>query len=148
VKRVICGIDHGRVRTDICELDFEAYESENSPAAQGLSAVVVRPGGAREPRWIVSRFPPWTLIEEHSTPTVDYVVVLDGAIDLIIDGRTIPLVQGDSVVQHGAPHCWRTTSRGAVLSGLIIIAPSAEQAAAIFFNVDVDSDSVTCEDER
>lgn len=44
----------------------------------------------------------------HTTPTVDYVVVVDGEIWLDIgEGQPVHLYQGDTVVQNGARHAWR-----------------------------------------
>lgn len=44
----------------------------------------------------------------HTTPTVDFGVVIDGTIVLELDnGVTVSLSKGDTVVQHGARHAWR-----------------------------------------
>ncbi len=45
----------------------------------------------------------------HMTATVDYVVVVDGAIDLELDdGETVRLEQGTALVQNGTRHAWRS----------------------------------------
>ena len=47
----------------------------------------------------------------HTTATVDYVVVLDGAIDLELDdGETVRLERGTALVQNGTRHAWRSVS--------------------------------------
>jgi Cupin domain len=47
----------------------------------------------------------------HKTPTVDYLVVLDGEIDLIFhDGSQAHLKQGDCAVQLGGMHAWHNRS--------------------------------------
>jgi hypothetical protein len=47
----------------------------------------------------------------HTTPTVDYDIVLDGEVWLeLADGREVKLAAGDVVVQHGARHAWRNRS--------------------------------------
>ncbi|MFC7501255.1 cupin domain-containing protein [Nocardioides sp. GCM10030258] len=44
----------------------------------------------------------------HATPTVDYVVVLDGPVILEVDNqKTVTLETGDVVVQNAARHAWR-----------------------------------------
>ncbi|ASY66827.1 hypothetical protein SJ05684_b58450 (plasmid) [Sinorhizobium sojae CCBAU 05684] len=44
----------------------------------------------------------------HTTPTLDYGVVVSGRITLELDdGATVDLKAGDTVVQHGARHAWR-----------------------------------------
>lgn len=46
----------------------------------------------------------------HTTPTVDYVVVLDGSLVLEVDGSTTELNAGDVVIQNGTRHAWRVPS--------------------------------------
>jgi|tagenome__1003787_1003787.scaffolds.fasta_scaffold20983988_3 hypothetical protein len=56
----------------------------------------------------------------HTTPTVDYAVVLEGEITLELDeGRLVPLAKGDVVVQNATRHAWRN--------------PSSEPATIVFF---------------
>lgn len=44
----------------------------------------------------------------HTTPTVDYAVVLDGLVVLELgDGSTVELHPGDVVVQNATRHAWR-----------------------------------------
>lgn len=43
----------------------------------------------------------------HTTPTIDFEVVLDGEITLELDeGSTVVLRRGDTVVQNGTRHRW------------------------------------------
>jgi mannose-6-phosphate isomerase-like protein (cupin superfamily) len=46
----------------------------------------------------------------HRTRTVDYVVVLEGEIDLLLDDGDVRLKAGDVVVQQGTNHAWRWCS--------------------------------------
>ncbi|GAA2118755.1 cupin domain-containing protein [Actinomadura napierensis] len=47
----------------------------------------------------------------HTTPTVDYVVVLDGTVVLELDdGATTTLHPGDLVIQNATRHAWRVPS--------------------------------------
>jgi mannose-6-phosphate isomerase-like protein (cupin superfamily) len=57
----------------------------------------------------------------HTTPTVDYGVVLDGEIVLDLDGESTVLRPGDIVVQNGTRHAWRNpgTSPATVFFALI-----------------------------
>jgi mannose-6-phosphate isomerase-like protein (cupin superfamily) len=44
----------------------------------------------------------------HRTDTIDYALVLDGAITLELDeGRTVVLETGDVAIQNGTRHAWR-----------------------------------------
>jgi hypothetical protein len=58
----------------------------------------------------------------HTTPTVDYNVVLDGEVWLeLCDGAEVKLVAGDVVVQHGARHAWRNKAdRPATIAAILI----------------------------
>ncbi|NIP78746.1 MAG: cupin domain-containing protein, partial [Gemmatimonadetes bacterium] len=43
----------------------------------------------------------------HATASIDYVIVLSGAVVLALDdGVTVELNPGDVVVQNGTPHAW------------------------------------------
>lgn len=63
----------------------------------------------------------------HTTPTVDYGVVLDGEIWLELDdGKTVHLKQHDTFVQHGARHAWRNKgAKPATLAFVLIGARTA-----------------------
>ncbi|MFC1443098.1 cupin domain-containing protein [Streptacidiphilus sp. N1-10] len=60
----------------------------------------------------------------HTTPTVDYGVVLDGEITLDLDGETAVLGPGDIVVQNSTRHAWRNPgSKAATVSFAMIGVP-------------------------
>lgn len=63
----------------------------------------------------------------HTTPTLDYAVVLDGDVWLELDdGETIHLKKQDIVVQQGARHGWRNKgSRSATLAFVLLGAKTA-----------------------
>jgi mannose-6-phosphate isomerase-like protein (cupin superfamily) len=47
----------------------------------------------------------------HTTPTVDYIVVLSGELSLEVDnGVRRDLKVGDVIIQNGTRHAWRNTS--------------------------------------
>ncbi|HBM15912.1 MAG TPA: hypothetical protein DD381_06170 [Lentisphaeria bacterium] len=60
----------------------------------------------------LSRFNAHGLIEDkskpgvHITKTIDYGIVLEGEIDLILDEGTVHLKKGDVIVQRGTSHAW------------------------------------------
>ncbi len=62
----------------------------------------------------------------HTTPTVDYAIVLDGELWLELDeGRSALLRQHDVVVQNGTRHAWRNkTERPATVAFVLIGARS------------------------
>ena len=63
-------------------------------------------------RFRIVEFPPTDIPGlMHKTPTIDYLVLLEGEIDLIFDdGREVHLKQGDCVVQIGGMHAWHNRS--------------------------------------
>ena len=61
----------------------------------------------------------------HRTRTIDYVVVLEGEIDLLLDDRDVRLKAGDVVVQQGSNHAW--INRGAATCRLAMVFVDAEE---------------------
>jgi mannose-6-phosphate isomerase-like protein (cupin superfamily) len=46
----------------------------------------------------------------HRTQTIDYVVVIEGEVVLILDGTEVTLKKSDVVVQRGTNHAWENRS--------------------------------------
>jgi quercetin dioxygenase-like cupin family protein len=46
----------------------------------------------------------------HRTPTLDYAIVLEGEIDMLLDDSEVHLAAGDIVVQQGTNHAWVNNS--------------------------------------
>jgi mannose-6-phosphate isomerase-like protein (cupin superfamily) len=61
----------------------------------------------------------------HRTRTIDYVIVLEGEIDLLLDDRDLRLMAGDVVVQQGTNHAW--LNRGAAACRLAMVFIDAEE---------------------
>lgn len=58
----------------------------------------------------------------HTTPTVDYVVVVHGEIWLDLgDGGLIHLSQGDTVVQNASRHAWRNLSQEPATLAVVMV---------------------------
>ncbi|WFU11842.1 cupin domain-containing protein (plasmid) [Rhizobium sp. CB3090] len=58
----------------------------------------------------------------HTTPTVDYGVVLTGKITLELDdGVVVNLAAGDTFVQHGARHAWRNPNSEPATIAFVLI---------------------------
>ena len=56
-------------------------------------------------------FPPGTKGEMHRTKSIDYAVVLEGEIDMLLDDSEVHLKAGDVLVQQATNHGW--VNRGA-----------------------------------
>ena len=65
----------------------------------------------------------------HRTRTVDYVVVLEGEIDLLLDDQDVRLKAGDVVVQQGTNHAW--INRGTATCRLAMVFVDAEEPEAL-----------------
>ena len=69
---------------------------------------------------------PGVSAEMHRTDTVDYVIMLEGAIDMEMDdGFEVHLEAGDVMVQRGTYHSW--TNRGTVPCRLAAILVDAKR---------------------
>ena len=61
----------------------------------------------------------------HRTRTIDYIVVLEGEIHLLLDDGEVRLAAGDVVVQQGTNHAW--INRGAATCRLAMVFVDAEE---------------------
>jgi len=59
----------------------------------------------------VVRFPPQTESNKQKTRTLDFCLVLEGEITLVLDLEEVELKAGDTVVQRGGRHAWSNRSR-------------------------------------
>ncbi|TMK56268.1 MAG: cupin domain-containing protein [Actinobacteria bacterium] len=76
--------------------------------------VEVPPGAAR---WIFVEYGGSLEAAIHQTDTIDYDVVIDGSLELILeDGTSVTLEAGDSVVIPGIMHGWRSGPNGCRLA--------------------------------
>jgi quercetin dioxygenase-like cupin family protein len=80
---------------------------------------------AKGSRFAVIDFPPGNKPHMHRTETIDYVIVIEGEIDMDMDDSTVKLKAGDVMVQRGTNHAWanRGSKRARVAFVLIDAAP-------------------------
>jgi quercetin dioxygenase-like cupin family protein len=76
-------------------------------------------------RFTVIDFPPGNKPHLHRTETVDYVIVIEGEIEMDMDDSTVKLKAGDVMIQRGTNHAWanRGTKRARVAFVLIDAEP-------------------------
>src|SRR5260221_9851246 len=76
-------------------------------------------------RFAVIDFPPGNQPRMHRTETIDYVIVLEGEIEMDMDDSTVKMKAGDVMVQRGTNHAWanRSNRRARVAFVLIDAAP-------------------------
>jgi quercetin dioxygenase-like cupin family protein len=99
------------------------------PAGTAIEDMGARILGTAPPvngtRFAVIDFPPGNHGHMHRTETIDYVLVLEGEIEMDMDDSTVKLKAGDIMVQRGTNHAWfnRSSSRARVAFVLIDAEP-------------------------
>jgi naringenin degradation protein FdeH len=102
-------------------VDASLREWEIDPPPRGSAFRVVRimPVGDEEKQEPGAREPEF--LGEHTTDTLDYVIVLSGEVTMTIGGREETLTAGDCVVQRATPHDWiNRGSEPCVLAGVLL----------------------------
>jgi len=64
----------------------------------------------RGTRFTVIDFPPGNQPHMHRTETIDYVIVMEGEIEMDMDASTVKLKAGDIMIQRGTNHAWANRS--------------------------------------
>ena len=106
-----------------------AAETESSPPPPRppghaeLIPIVRGPGIAR---WSFVEFPAGLTTAMHHTDSVDFDVILDGHVDLVLDDGAHTLRAGDAVVVNGVDHAWTTHGEGCRMSVVVIGTPPRE----------------------
>jgi quercetin dioxygenase-like cupin family protein len=54
----------------------------------------------------IAEYAPGVASARHQTDSVDYAVVLNGEIDMVLDDQVVRLRRGDTVIQRGTVHDW------------------------------------------
>ena len=99
------------------------------PAGEGVEDMGARIIGTPPPpngtRFAVIDFPPGNHPHMHRTETIDYVIVIEGEIEMDMDDSTVKLKAGDVMVQRGTNHAWanRSDKRARVAFVLIDAVP-------------------------
>jgi quercetin dioxygenase-like cupin family protein len=75
-------------------------------------------------RWIRTYFPPRSDHFVHHTDTIDFVNVMAGRVEIVLDDGPHALVAGDSALVKGVDHGWRTGAESCIISGILIGTPA------------------------
>jgi hypothetical protein len=57
----------------------------------------------------------------HRTHSIDYALILDGEIDMLLDDSEVHLKAGDVLIQNGTNHAWANRSNGPCTIAFILI---------------------------
>jgi quercetin dioxygenase-like cupin family protein len=116
----------GTVSTLIWSTDRTPADIAMGENVEDLGARVIGTAPpANGSRFAVIDFPPGNEPRMHRTETIDYVIVLEGEIDMDMDDSTVKLKAGDVMVQRGTNHAWanRSDKRARVAFVLIDAVP-------------------------
>ncbi len=80
---------------------------------------------ARGTRFAVIDFPPGNTPHTHRTETIDYVIVLEGEIEMDMDDSIIKMKAGDVMVQRATNHAWANRSKARARVAFVLM--DAEQ---------------------
>jgi naringenin degradation protein FdeH len=93
------------VTTEDPTLDLESF------------SVDVPAGGTR---WIITQMGPGLMAPMHSTPTIDYGLVVMGDVELGLEDGSVHLHAGDSVVVNGVEHSWLAGPEGCLIATVMV----------------------------
>ena len=82
-----------------------SFPADNDTTGDGGTRVVATADSGGTVFRVVKYFP-GVAPRNHRTDSIDYAVVISGAIDMEMDDETVQLRQGDVLVQRGTIHNW------------------------------------------
>ena len=91
--------------------------AEPDPTERSLT-VPPEPGGTKIR---VNEFPPGVVSPTHRTQSVDYGIVLEGEVVLVLDAAETVLRAGDVVVQRGTDHRWENRAGRVARMAFILV---------------------------
>lgn len=91
--------------------------AEPDPTERSLTVPPV-PGGTKIR---VNEFPPGVVSPTHRTQSVDYGIVLEGEVVLVLDDSETVLRAGDIVVQRGTAHRWENRAERTARMAFVLI---------------------------
>ena len=95
------------------------------PVGEGVEDMGARIIGTPPPpngtRFAVIDFPPGNHAHMHRTETIDYVIVIEGEIEMDMDDSTVKLKAGDIMVQRGTNHAWANRSNKRARVAFVLI---------------------------
>ena len=102
--------------------------------AQGALAVPPPPNGTKIR---INVLPPGTVSPMHRTQSVDYGIVLDGEVVLVLDDSETTLRPGDVAVQRGTSHRWENRAGETARVAFILVDGAFTQELLVTIGSDV-----------
>jgi len=97
-----------RVEPDDPALDAKELEAEVARGFEAIGAAHCRPDRTRSPHM-------------HETGTIDYIIVLEGEVTLLLDEDEVDLKPFDVVIQRGTNHAWISKNGQRALLAAILV---------------------------
>jgi mannose-6-phosphate isomerase-like protein (cupin superfamily) len=97
------------------------------PGRGELLGVASAPGVAS---WSIIEFPAEVTTPVHHTDSMDFDIVLDGRVFLVLDDGSHQLEAGDGTVLSGVDHHWRTEAESCRMSVVVIATAQREDSSA------------------
>jgi quercetin dioxygenase-like cupin family protein len=113
---------HGSVSTLMWSSDTMPIDIRTGERIEDMGARIL--GTAPPPhgtRFCVIDFPPGRPGAMHRTETIDYVIVIEGEIEMDMDQSTVKLKAGDILIQRGTNHAWVNRSDKAARVAFVLI---------------------------
>jgi hypothetical protein len=117
------GFESGGITVALVASSQSSPPPSRPPGRGALLGVAATPGVAR---WSFIEFPSGVATAVHHTDSLDFDVVLEGSVDLVLDDGAHRLGPGDGVVIKGIDHGWATHEEGCRMSVVVIATPPLE----------------------
>lgn len=112
----------GAISTLIWSSDESPADIAAGDAIEDYGARILGTAPPRQgTRFTVIDFPPNSRGSVHRTDSLDYIIVLSGAIDMQMDRSVVSLKAGDIMVQRGTNHGWINRSDHAARLAFVLI---------------------------
>ena len=102
---------------------FRTTQTPPAPRPEGRGETIDLGVGPGLCTWSLWRFEPGSEVRTHHTDTLDFNLILEGSVDLILDEGAHPLRAGDCVVMTGVDHAWRAGADGCTTAALALGTP-------------------------
>jgi quercetin dioxygenase-like cupin family protein len=115
----------GTVSTLIWSTDKSPADISVGTAIEDMGARLIGTAPpAHGTRFAVIDFPPGNKPFMHRTESIDYVICLEGQIEMDMDDSTVTMKSGDILIQRGTNHAW--ANRGKTRARLAFVLIDAE----------------------
>lgn len=71
--------------------------------------------------FMVNEYPADMDVFWHATDTIDYIVMLEGEVVLMLENGEVTLRKGDCIVDRGVNHAWRNDSGAPAVAAIVTI---------------------------